>query len=225
MICGAPLVYFQTEKPMECAVCKKVQNSKAACANGHFVCDACHTAGMGAIFEVCIREDSKNPVAILEKLMGLDFCHMHGPEHHAMVGSALLTAYKNAGGEIDLAKALREMQARAANIPGGACGFWGACGAAISAGMFASIITHATPLADTAWGFSNEMTGRALTAIGKVGGPRCCKRNSYIAITQAVAFTKERLGVEMEGSDISCARSERNDQCLKARCPFWKNRK
>ena len=27
---------------------------------------------------------------------------MHGPEHHAMVGSALLTAFKNAGGDVDL---------------------------------------------------------------------------------------------------------------------------
>lgn len=41
--------------------------------------------------------------------MSMPFCHMHGPEHHVMVGSALLTAYKNAGGEIELKKALHEM--------------------------------------------------------------------------------------------------------------------
>ena len=34
---------------------------------------------------------------------------MHGPEHHVMVGAALLTAYKNAGGDIDLHSALIEM--------------------------------------------------------------------------------------------------------------------
>ncbi|MCQ2563482.1 MAG: DUF5714 domain-containing protein [Mogibacterium sp.] len=28
--------------------------------------------------------------------MSMPFCHMHGPEHHVMVGSALLTAYKQA---------------------------------------------------------------------------------------------------------------------------------
>lgn len=37
---------------------------------------------------------------------------MHGPEHHIMVGCALLTAYHNAGGEIDLPKALNEMVSR-----------------------------------------------------------------------------------------------------------------
>ena len=40
------------------------------------------------------------------------FCHMHGPEHHVMVGAALLTAYKNAGGELDLEPALQEIASR-----------------------------------------------------------------------------------------------------------------
>ena len=51
---------------------------------------------------------------------------MHGPEHHVMVGSALLAAYKNAGGEIDLPEALLEMMNRGKAVPGGVCGFWGA---------------------------------------------------------------------------------------------------
>ena len=71
--------------------------------------------------------------------MSMSFCHMHGPEHHIMVGAALLTAYKNAGGNIDLNKALLEMYSRGKDVPGGVCGFWGACGAAISTGMYMSI--------------------------------------------------------------------------------------
>ena len=42
-----------------------------------------------------------------------------------MVGSALLVAYKNAGGEIDLPEALLEMMNRGKAVPGGACGFVG----------------------------------------------------------------------------------------------------
>ena len=64
---------------------------------------------------------------------------MHGPEHHIMVGAALLTAYKNAGGEIDLQQALVEMMSRGRSVPGGACGFWGACGAGISARCVARV--------------------------------------------------------------------------------------
>ena len=190
------------------------------CKQGHYVCDSCHTGGMDTILGICLAETSKNPIHILQKLMALDFCHMHGPEHHVMVGSALLTAYKNAGGEIDLEKALVEMQSRGKKVPGGACGFWGACGAGISAGMFVSIITGATPLANEAWGLSNKMTSAALGAIGEVGGPRCCKRDSYLAIMQAVTFVKENFGVEMELDKIKCTHSAQNNQCIKERCPF-----
>ena len=153
--------------------------------------------------------------------MDMPACHMHGPEHHTMVGSALLTAYKNAGGEIDLKSALYEMQRRGRQVPGGVCGFWGACGAGISTGMYLSIALNATPLAKEAWGLANQLTAKALDAIGKNGGPRCCKRDSYLAIIEAVRFTKEKLGVEMALSDITCARSHLNNQCLQNECPFY----
>ena len=152
--------------------------------------------------------------------MDLPFCHMHGPEHHIMVGSALLTAYKNAGGKIDLEKALIEMLSRGKQVPGGACGFWGTCGAAISTGMFISIITGSTPLANKEWGLSNLMTSASLNAIGKVGGPRCCKRNSYLSIIEAVKFTKENLNIEMELLEIKCIHKNQNNQCIGKRCPF-----
>ena len=67
-------------------------------------------------------------------------------------------------------------------VPGGVCGFWGACGVGISAGVFISIISGATPLKNEPWGLANKMTSKALDAIGSIGGPRCCKRDSYMAI-------------------------------------------
>ena len=69
---------------------------------------------------------------------------------------------KNAGGEIDLPEALLEMMNRGKAVPGGACGFWGACGAGISTGMFISIISGATPLKNEPWGLANKMTSKAL---------------------------------------------------------------
>lgn len=220
LICGAPLEYFAKEKEMECALCHKKENSKTACENKHFVCNECHTKGIDSIIAVCLSEKSKNPIVIIQKLMDLPFCHMHGPEHHVMVGSALLTAYKNAGGNIDLASTLVEMQSRGKKVPGGACGFWGACGAGISAGMFVSIVTGSTPLANEVWGLSNKMTSSALNAIGEIGGPRCCKRDSYLAIIKAVEFAKAHLGVEMELGEVKCIHSPQNNQCIGARCPF-----
>ena len=173
------------------------------------------------MFGLCLSEGSKDPLEILEKMMAMSFCHMHGPEHHVMVGAALLTAYKNAGGTIDLPKALREMYRRGKAVPGGACGFWGACGAGISAGQFMAIATDSTPLAAEPWGLSNQMTAKALESIGKNGGPRCCKRDSYLAVLAAINFTAEHLGVRMERATPVCTRSHQNNQCIGTRCPFY----
>ncbi len=221
LICKAPLEYLEEDAPMECSICHKKENSKTRCVNGHYVCNQCHTRGMDRILELCLRDCSKNPIEILEQMMSLPFCHMHGPEHHVMVGAALLTAYKNAGGDLDLAKALSEMYRRGTEVPGGACGFWGACGVGISTGMYFSIVSQATPLAKEAWGLSNQMTSRALGRIGETGGPRCCKRDSYLAVLEAVEFTKEKLGVSMEAGEIVCSRSAQNNQCIQKRCPFY----
>lgn len=220
LICKAPLEYLTEDAEMECVICHKKEKSKTRCINGHYVCNECHIQGIDAMRQVCMNETSKDPAEIIKKLMKLPGCHMHGPEHHIMVGSALLTAYKNAGGDIDLSAALLEMKNRGSKVPGGACGFWGACGAAISSGMFISIVTGSTPLKNKEYGLSNLMTSRSLGAIGEIGGPRCCKRNSFLAITQAVKFVKENLGVEMELGEIVCSYSPMNNQCIGKRCPF-----
>ena len=137
-----------------------------------------------------------------------------------MVGAALLTAYKNAGGALELEKALIEMQARGKKVPGGVCGFWGACGAGISAGIFVSIVTGSTPLKTREWGLSNRMTSGALDAIASVGGPRCCTRDSYLAIIRAVEFSRENFGIEMELEPIRCVHRTQNNQCIGDSCPF-----
>ena len=110
-----------------------------------------------------------------------------------MVGSALLVAYKNAGGEIDLPEALLEMMNRGKAVPGGACGFWG---------------------------LANKMTSKALDAIGSIGGPRCCKRDSYMAIISAIDYVAENFNIQMEKPVIKCIHSDKNNQCIKERCPF-----
>lgn len=220
LICKAPLEYLEQDEAMECAICHKKEDSKTRCVNGHYVCNACHTAGMDGIIGLCLAEESKNPIAILEKMMDMPFCHMHGPEHHVMVGAALLTAYKNAGGEIDLHPALLEMMRRGKSVPGGACGFWGACGAGVSAGMFMSIISQSTPLSVEPFGYANRMTAAALERIGEVGGPRCCKRNSYLSILAAASFVNEQFHIQMETQETVCRRPAQNNQCIGKRCPF-----
>ena len=142
-----------------------------------------------------------------------------------MVGAALLTAYRNAGGAIDLEPALTEMMSRGKCVPGGTCGFWGACGAGISSGMFVSIISRSTPLAEKPFALSNLMTAKSLERIGEIGGPRCCKRDSYLSILAAVDFVKEHFGIEMEKPEVVCTHAAQNNQCIGKRCPFSKPRR
>lgn len=222
LICGAPLVYLKSDLMMECEICGHRENSKTRCVNGHYVCNECHTRGMDAVMHVCLEERSKNPIEIIKKMMDMPFCHMHGPEHHVMVGAALLTAYHNAGGNVNLGEALREMMNRGKSVPGGACGFWGACGAGISAGMFVSIITGSTPLTNESFALSHAMTARSLGRIGEVGGPRCCKRDSFLSILEAAKLVEEFLGVKMEIGEVVCRYSSMNRQCIGKRCPFAK---
>ena len=222
LICKAPLEYLETSAVMTCEICGKEENSKTRCVRGHYVCDACHSRGLDSIIGLCLSETSKDPIAVIEKMMALPFCHMHGPEHHVMVGCALLTAYKNAGGDIELHPALIEMMNRGSKVPGGSCGFWGACGAGISSGMFIAIISGSTPLTKEPFALSHKMTAKSLTEIAEVGGPRCCKRDSFLSILAAVDFVKEHFGVAMEKPEVICGYSTRNNQCIGKRCPFAK---
>ncbi|MBP1580776.1 MAG: SAM-dependent methyltransferase [Oscillospiraceae bacterium] len=223
LICKQPLEYLEQAEKMECALCHKVEESNCRCVEGHYVCSDCHMSGMDTFLGVCLSDSSKNPYEILCKLMALPFCHMHGPEHHVLVGASLLTAYHNAGGVLDLQKALLEMQNRGRKVPGGICGLWGSCGAAVSTGIFVSIVTGSSPLSTESWGLCNRMTSRVLAKEADIGGPRCCKRNSSLAVLEAIDFAAEYLGVQMEKPEqIRCEYSHKNNQCIKERCPFHK---
>lgn len=224
IICGKPLVYLQQDTLMECMLCHKQELSKTRCEDRHHVCSKCHTQGMDAILNICLGEQSKDPIAILDKMMSQPFCHMHGPEHHVLVAAALLTAYNNAlpadSSRLDLPASLSEAISRGQQVPGGACGYLGACGASISTGIFMSIITHNTPLSTESWKLCNLATAKALEQVALNGGPRCCKRDSYLSILAAVSFVEEHLGVTMECGTAHCSHSQQNNQCIGKKCPF-----
>ena len=59
----------------------------------------------------------KNPITIALQLMKKDFINIHG--------AAFLTAFRNAGGDINLGQCLDELAKRAFKMPGAMCGHWG----------------------------------------------------------------------------------------------------
>ena len=185
--------------------------------------EAITESSVDPVAALCLADTSRNPIEILEKLMSQPDCPMHGPTHHVLVGAALLTAYNNSlpdSSKLDLKEALAEMRERGEQVPGGACGYLGACGASISTGIFLSIVTRNTPFSTDTWRLCNLCTARALEQVAENGGPRCCKRDSYLSVLTAIDFVKENLGVEMEKPEVRCSRSQINEQCIGKKCPF-----
>lgn len=88
----------------------------------------------------------------------------------------------------------------------------------MSAGMCMSIITGTTPLSGKTWGLANITTARALEAIGRIGGPRCCKRDSFTAVIEAAKLIKAELGTALDMPPrVTCAFS-----CRKQAVPWQK---
>ncbi len=178
------------------------------------------------IIDACLQEKSKNPLDIFCNIAQMDFVRIHGPEHHVLDGAALLTAFYNAGGQIDLKISLTELMKRGLQMPGATCGMWGVCGAVSSMGAALSIIDGTGPLSsDDSWGKHMEFTSKALHSLSQVGGPRCCKRDAFLSFQKAIQYVNENYDVELEESNIECRFSEKNVQCIRGKCPFYKNTK
>jgi hypothetical protein len=225
LICGEELFYSEIIATRTCYYCGVTKQSNASCRNGHFVCDACHNGTANdLIVRYCSSVASASPVALAMTLMNSPAVKMHGPEHHFLVPAVLLAAFYNSPDteKVDVAEKIREARNRAEEVKGGFCGFQGACGAAIGAGIFMSIVTGATPLSDRERKLSNMITAECLRVIAESGGARCCKRESFHAIITAVEFVRRELGVVLPVEmPTSCSFTDRNSECLRQRCGFY----
>ncbi len=220
--CGGKITLGNVEN-RECIKCGNKVLDREMCENGHYVCDACRRKiANKMIYKKCSETSSKDPIEIMNEIMNDDSIRMHDLEHHIMVASCLLAAYRNSGADIDLDKALRDAEKRGAWFPAGVCGFCGTCGAAASTGIFYSIIVNSTPRSKESWSDTIKMTSSSLEKISAYNGPRCCKRNGYISILNACDYVEKKLNVKMEPSkNIICGFSERNEDCIKEECPFY----
>ena len=170
-----------------------------------------------------IREEKGiSPVRIFENMARRDYISMHGPEHHVLDGACLLTAYRNAGGEIELEDCLEKLFREGLRMPGAMCGLWGVCGAVTSVGAALAILEGTGPLSsDGTWGGHMAYTAGALEAIGTIDGPRCCKRDGLMALRRGIAYINSRFGPMLEDETPICAFSPQNPQCIGGRCPFY----
>jgi hypothetical protein len=220
-VCGRPLVYTTESVPCTCSLCGKEERSLIYCPEGHYVCDKCHSkAAIDVLRQVLSDSRSTDPSAIIEQVVAHPSVPMHGPEHHVIVPAAIVAAVRNAGyplpeGAVD--KAIE----RATKVPGGWCGLYGDCGAAVGAGIAVSVITGATPLTGKPRTLALAATNQALSRMLDEQ-PRCCKRASRITIESTVQFLKERLNIRLPETDkVRCVYSLKNKECAQQNCPYY----
>lgn len=223
LICGADLIYLPQQESQSCLYCSKTFESNARCSQGHFICDACHSADAGSLIEqFCAETPLADPVGIALTLMRHPSVAMHGPEHHFLVPAVLLAAYDNQHGLENRAVKIQQARKRAEGVRGGSCGLCGSCGAGVGTGIFVSLITGATPLSKREWQLSNRMTAESLLSIAEHGGPRCCKRDTFLALQSAQAFLHNQFGQSLElSAPIQCEFQAFNKECLQVDCPFF----
>lgn len=90
LVCGESIVYWEEARAVTCCVCGKEETGRCVCAEGHYVCDACHRAGgVDWVMERCLSTGSTDPVAIAVEMMDNQAVYPNGPEHHTLFGAAL----------------------------------------------------------------------------------------------------------------------------------------
>lgn len=167
-------------------------------------------------------EKGTSPVRIFKKIAANGYVSMHGPEHHILDGACILVAYHNAGGKIDLEESLERLYREGTRMPGAMCGLWGICGAVTSIGAALAIIDETGPLSDDGtWGEHMSYTADAIREIGRINGPRCCKRDAMTAFRYGIEYVNAHYDVHLEYEKQACEFSDRNPQCIRARCPFY----
>ncbi len=220
-VCGAALVYSATERDSSCHYCGTTVLANARCANGHFVCDRCHGAdAMGIVKNVCLRSTQTDLAALMQAIRRHPGFRTHGPEHHFMVPAVILTALRNSGFSLTYEEFSTAIQ-RGQTIGGGSCAFLGACGAAIGVGIAVSLLLEATPYDGDKRQTAQQATHRALGAIASFNAPRCCQRDSWLALREASNLIRELSGISLTADPFACGQHRRNRECIHAQCPLW----
>jgi len=216
--CGKDLVYSDKAEEIACFYCGTTFSTNAKCNDGHYVCDKCHSlAANDIIEEYCSASTSTDPYDIAISVMKHPAVKMHGPEHHFLVPAVLLSVhYNKIQNSSEKIKKITLARKRAETVPGGSCGFYGTCGAAVGTGIFMSIISNATPISREEWQKANKLTAESLLTIAEHGGPRCCKRDTFLAIDTVI----KNLNWDNDGV-AKCEFSHLNNECLQEDCLYF----
>jgi hypothetical protein len=222
LLCGAPLVYLTGLASQTCAVCGELKKGDARCGQGHFICDVCHRqAAMDRIRKAMTETEETDMVRLFMDVRSRANLPMHGPEHHALVPGVILATYRNLGGEISREDILAGIE-RGAQVPGGYCGFVGACGAAMGVGIAFGVILGSNPLSPGKRQTVQKVVAEVISRLAERRAARCCNRESLLSLQAAAELSRQFLPVTLRAdAPAVCGQHEGNRECIRKACPFF----
>ncbi|MBU1195395.1 MAG: methyltransferase domain-containing protein [Proteobacteria bacterium] len=223
MKCGKPLEYFHENRLMVCSMCGLEKQANAMCEAGHFVCDSCHSNDAFEIVkDICLNSRHTDMIKLLNDIRRHPVMPLHGPEHHFAVPGAIVSAYRNLGGKITDNQIISAIE-RGKAIPGGSCGFWGGCGAALGAGIAFGIILESNPIKTGPRQSVQQLTGNIIQALAKIKASRCCQRETWTAMIIASQMSQELLSFALPvDKHLLCDQAGMNKECPGKICPYFK---
>jgi MoaA/NifB/PqqE/SkfB family radical SAM enzyme/SAM-dependent methyltransferase len=221
MVCGAPLRYLTGDQIHSCTYCERRLAANALCANGHFVCDRCHSAdALAVITRLCQETTETDLLSLFNKIRNHPAVPVHGPEHHALIPGIIMAGFRNSGGTLPPDIVAAAIQ-RGSQIAGGSCAFTGVCGAATGVGIAFSLILEANPLKGALRQRVQSAVIEAMKRIAGIEGPRCCLRDGTTALRCAADISREYLPVALKAEMVSpCGQRHLNAECIGRRCPL-----
>ncbi len=184
---------------------------------------------MPTLFEIVPDRKETDPVEMYEKIIeelrkrwtASEKLPVHGPWHHGLVGGILITSLRN--NEYDFSeKDIQEALERGLMVPGGSCGFHGACGAGTGLGTAVSIAARSNPFHDENRTKALQANSEAYKRIAELGGPRCCPLSTYTTLNLAGDIFRE-MDYELPISKVKgrCKFYKENGQCHGVDCPYF----
>ncbi|UYP44423.1 hypothetical protein NEF87_000708 [Candidatus Lokiarchaeum ossiferum] len=188
---------------------------------------------MPKVLPLILAHTERDPVELFQTLMeelrelwdASEEIPFHGPWHHGIIPAVLLQTLQNNGDNI-LKEDIVEAYGRGLKITAGSCGFCGICGAGSGVGIALSIALKANPFQNHPRTSVFGASAQTIKKIGQLGGPRCCRLSSYVALEKGTEFLS-KAGFTIEPRKLTgyCTIFERNAECHTIRCPYYSKNK
>ena len=223
LVCGNEVLHLVKPVSAECSFCGKTFLADSACVENHYVCNDCLKLDAKEIVKlVCLRSAKTDPIDLAMEIMASPAIKMHGPEHHFITPAVLLTVVANyTNSRSELEEQIQKAEDLATKFAPTCSWHLGTCGAALGTSIFLIVWKGLDPEDENSWTEGNLIVSNSLKRIAELGSPRCCKRDTYIALEEATEFLRQKYGILLPVSEAKCNFSLRNRSCKREDCIFF----